>query len=452
MKKTLLSIALIGSAFAASSQVLFSDNFNSYAAKSNITSALSTTAANTDAPGQGNWSAYVFDTQVSDTVFNMVSIGTNDNALKLTGTALAYSNVANSSRTRNIYNGFNWASRTAGNNIFYTSFVFNTGVANSSRNSISFAVRNSNFDIILRLKYDKATHLITPGSGGINPNTGSAGVASYTAATLVDDHFYLCEMMFDKNTGNPFFFVFDAEAPGNAPLINIMGSALTGADLALYTTPQIFSMYVAAQSDATNNAASAEFLVDDITVNARACIDYDAIAEADFSYPAGCVGGTFLNPVLVNPSSTGEFTTTTLTGSLNLDLSTGSIDLSSGTTAGTYDVKFVTQDPYVAGTTPGACADSATVTITLANCPVGGLNDLTSSIFTVFPNPANDVVTVSLADNARTGSIVLTSADGKVIETRNYSNSSVETFNVKSLTSGVYFFQVGNHTERVIVK
>ena len=88
-----------------------------------------------------------------------------------------------------------------------------------------------------------------------------------------------------------------------------------------------------------------------------------------------------------------------------------------------------------------------------ANATTASIAELgNSSVFSVYPNPANDIVTVSLADNTLKGSIVLTSADGKVIETRNYSNSSVETFDVKSLNSGVYFFQIGNTTEKVIIK
>lgn len=77
------------------------------------------------------------------------------------------------------------------------------------------------------------------------------------------------------------------------------------------------------------------------------------------------------------------------------------------------------------------------------------LEENNSANFSVFPNPANDVVSVSL--NNVSGTIRLLSADGKVIESREVS-SSVENFNVKSLNAGVYFIQVGQTTQKLMVK
>ncbi|MDB0011581.1 T9SS type A sorting domain-containing protein [Crocinitomicaceae bacterium] len=96
----------------------------------------------------------------------------------------------------------------------------------------------------------------------------------------------------------------------------------------------------------------------------------------------------------------------------------------------------------------GQCANNATLSVTVNDC--ASLEENNVNAFTLFPNPANDVVTVSLA-NATEGNITLLSADGKVIESREVS-SSVETFNVKSLNSGVYFFQVGQTIQKLMVK
>ena len=90
--------------------------------------------------------------------------------------------------------------------------------------------------------------------------------------------------------------------------------------------------------------------------------------------------------------------------------------------------------------------------ITFRQSKVSGINELVVSSFSIFPNPTSDVVSISLGENNQNGTIVLTSADGKVIETRNYSNASVQSFDVKGLTSGVYFFQVGNETQKVMIK
>ena len=78
-----------------------------------------------------------------------------------------------------------------------------------------------------------------------------------------------------------------------------------------------------------------------------------------------------------------------------------------------------------------------------------GLEENTTSNFSIFPNPANDVVTVSLSNVS--GTIRLLAADGKVIESREVS-STTENFNVKSLNAGIYFFQVGQTIQKLMVK
>ena len=114
-------------------------------------------------------------------------------------------------------------------------------------------------------------------------------------------------------------------------------------------------------------------------------------------------------------------------------------------------VSNTTSDSYVFTPTLGECASIMTASATVLDC--AGIEEKLSSSFAVYPNPSNDVMTItfsSLAEN--NGVIRFFSADGKLIEVRNYSNSSTQTFDVKSLTSGVYFFQIGNVTERVIVQ
>jgi len=83
---------------------------------------------------------------------------------------------------------------------------------------------------------------------------------------------------------------------------------------------------------------------------------------------------------------------------------------------------------------------------------LSGLSELSSTSFSVYPNPSNDIVTVTLSDELYNGTIRLMSTEGKVIESREFTNSAAQTFDVKSLNSGVYFFQVGNTTQKVIIK
>jgi hypothetical protein len=85
--------------------------------------------------------------------------------------------------------------------------------------------------------------------------------------------------------------------------------------------------------------------------------------------------------------------------------------------------------------------------LVLAN--TASVKNVTANEFKISPNPATDVVNVSLKNNGEV--ITLTSAEGKVIETR-VANNATESFDVKGLTAGVYFFTVGTTTEKVIIK
>ena len=91
------------------------------------------------------------------------------------------------------------------------------------------------------------------------------------------------------------------------------------------------------------------------------------------------------------------------------------------------------------------------VTVSFVNC--ASIDETTTSLFKVYPNPSNDVITISFSDlMSANGAINFVAADGKLIEKREYTNSSVETFDVKSLNPGVYFFQIGSVIEKVVVQ
>jgi len=50
------------------------------------------------------------------------------------------------------------------------------------------------------------------------------------------------------------------------------------------------------------------------------------------------------------------------------------------------------------------------------------------------------------------GAIRLVSVDGKLIEAREFNNSTFEHFNVESLKAGIYYFQIGSTTEKVVIR
>ncbi len=60
-------------------------------------------------------------------------------------------------------------------------------------------------------------------------------------------------------------------------------------------------------------------------------------------------------------------------------------------------------------------------------------------VLSAYPNPANDVLNISLSNNASSVSII--SLDGKVVYTESINTNNIA-LNVADLTSGIYFYQV----------
>jgi hypothetical protein len=128
--------------------------------------------------------------------------------------------------------------------------------------------------------------------------------------------------------------------------------------------------------------------------------------------------------------------------------------------AGTYawsnagsgsSINTSTAATYTVTNTANGCTSPASNAVTIVNC--SELNENASSVFSVYPNPANDMLNVEL--NVENAVITLVSTEGKVIETRNASNA-VETLNVKGLNAGVYFLNINannnTYNQKVIIK
>ena len=97
------------------------------------------------------------------------------------------------------------------------------------------------------------------------------------------------------------------------------------------------------------------------------------------------------------------------------------------------------------------CATTYSKSITVSKC--ASLEENITAPFKIYPNPSNDVISISFSElTSRNGTIKFISADGKLIESREYTNSSLETFDVKSLNPGIYFLQINDSIEKVIVQ
>ena len=158
--------------------------------------------------------------------------------------------------------------------------------------------------------------------------------------------------------------------------------------------------------------------------------------------------------VTVSPNVAPTFTLPALicTGAMAPVLPSVSTNYITGTwSPSTVSNSVTSTTSYTFTPAAGLCATSTATAIIVSSC--AGIDETSTKVFSIYPNPANDFISVTFSDlTENNGTILLLSADGKVVETRNYSNASVETFDVKSLNSGVYFFQIGNTTEKVIIK
>lgn len=91
---------------------------------------------------------------------------------------------------------------------------------------------------------------------------------------------------------------------------------------------------------------------------------------------------------------------------------------------------------------------------TLAFTSVLGTAEFLDSKFSVSPNPANDFVTISNADNISVKAISITDLNGRVVKQNTYSNVTNVQVNVSDLASGVYMMSIssdkGSVTKKII--
>lgn len=107
------------------------------------------------------------------------------------------------------------------------------------------------------------------------------------------------------------------------------------------------------------------------------------------------------------------------------------------TTAGTYTVVFQLKAYSVI--TQDITLDYYKIVVT--NCGTAGINQIASSTFKMFPNPANDKVNIQGVDNKNIDRIELTDASGKTIQAFDVNGNQME-INTSGLNVGLYFVNV----------
>ncbi len=352
MKRILFSIGLIGMVFTSNAQSLFSENFNALTA-GNLASDM-----NGGTPGQNNW-YYFADAGTPANFATVLSVGTNDNGLKLTGSSSASSN---SNNPRFAFQTFDWSSRTAGNDILYVSYKMNTGASSSSTNTFRTVAYDSKGRIIIGLSYKKSTKEIQAilydslGSAQGQSGTFSAQLAGTSnaplALTLTDNTVYDLAFAYNVNTG--VIYVFGQDLNGNILFQKAFLRTYANSKMGF---PSEFDVYAIA---GTANAATSNVTYDDIDVHANLCLFYDHKENATFAYTSNstCKLATAFSPTKTDQAVNGVFSSS---NGLSITAATGAIDLANST-AGAYSIKFKTD-----GST--GCIDSTSINVTLKDLP-----------------------------------------------------------------------------------
>ena len=162
------------------------------------------------------------------------------------------------------------------------------------------------------------------------------------------------------------------------------------------------------------------------------------------------------NPFPINIDSINVISVTGLPAGLTFACNNGDCAFLGGTTGcaqitGTPTVEgvFVVTielKAYVGGggeaTAQAFTLDYYKIVVTDCNTTVG-LNDMNSSTFKMFPNPANDKVSIQGLENKSIDQITLTDASGKTVQTYEVNGNQIE-INTAELNVGLYFVNIYN--------
>ncbi|MCG2611582.1 T9SS type A sorting domain-containing protein [Flavobacterium sp. SM15] len=120
------------------------------------------------------------------------------------------------------------------------------------------------------------------------------------------------------------------------------------------------------------------------------------------------------------------------------------------------EVDFVSSTPTTNAASTDAMFDSL-VTTAVATEALLGVNQLAtinSKKFNIFPNPANNFVTVSNDDNVAINKVTLTDINGRTVKTVDANGVSQTQINISELNAGVYFLNIdtneGSATKKII--
>ena len=169
----------------------------------------------------------------------------------------------------------------------------------------------------------------------------------------------------------------------------------------------------------------------------------------------GCVSSntaTTTVTVNANPSVSALASNTLICvgNSADLTASTSATSYTWNTGATTMSITVsptVTTTYTVNVTSSTSCSSSAVVTVNVSTCT--GIDELVSNAVTVYPNPNNGIINITLSSElSKNSTLEIYDAIGKLIVTEVLSNE-LNTLNISNLSNGIYSFRVLNNNNMV---
>ncbi|WP_271423665.1 T9SS type A sorting domain-containing protein [Aequorivita sinensis] len=81
-----------------------------------------------------------------------------------------------------------------------------------------------------------------------------------------------------------------------------------------------------------------------------------------------------------------------------------------------------------------------------------GTNDINEKLFSIYPNPVNEVLVLNGTKNISNLKTQIYSTEGKILNTQHIDFNKQTTINVSNLSSGIYFLNIEDESGRVEVK
>lgn len=243
-------------------------------------------------------------------------------------------------------------------------------------------------------------------------------------------------------------------------------AASAGGSVACPTPPNVFSRsFVLSGFGITTDwvVSEVEFGLQDYAANNPIVITLSTTSQA---YPGGYPGSlTQLATQTVSFTEGGESLFILKQVPMNVTVPAGSelvVEISGdffmgGNTAGQNAPSFLmatgcgAATPTNVATIDPEFADVAYI-INVTGSSTASVNDFLASKLSVFPNPANDMVTISNGENILINGVEIVDVNGRTVKLSKYEGVTEAKINISDLSSGLYLMNVSSDKGSVIKK